>query len=116
MNEEYNSIMKNQSWELTKLPENKSVIGCKWLFKSKFKSDGSIDKFKAILVAKGYAQKDGIDFEATFAPVAKLNTIRVLVTLATKHTWKIHQLDVKTAFLNGEQKEEVYLVHPRGFV
>ena len=116
MNEEYNSIMKNQTWELTELPENKTPIGCKWLFKHKLKSDGSIDRFKARLVAKGYAQQEGIDFEETFAPVAKLNTIRILVALATAHNWKIHQLDVKFAFLNGELKEEVYLVQPEGFV
>jgi transposase InsO family protein len=116
MNDEYNSIMKNQTWELTELPENKTPIGCKWLFKAKFKPDGSIDRFKARLVAKGYAQKEGIDFEETFAPVAKLNTIRVLVALATAHNWKIHQLDVKSAFLNGELKEEVYLEQPEGFV
>jgi hypothetical protein len=116
MNDEYNSIMKNQTWELTELPENKTPIGCKWLFKAKFKPDGSIDRFKARLVAKGYAQKEGIDFEETFAPVAKLNTIRVLVALAIAHNWKIHQLDVKSTFLNGELKEEVYLEQPEGFV
>ena len=116
MNDEYNSIMKNETWELTKLPENKTPIGCKWLFKSKFKNDGSIDRFKARLVAKGYAQKEGIDFEDTFAPVAKLTTIRVLDALDTTHKWKIHQLYVKYAFLNGELKEEVYLVMHEGFV
>ena len=86
------------------------------MFKSKFKSDGSIDKFKARLVAWGYAQNEGADFEYTFAPVDKLNTIRFLVALATKHKWKIHQFDVKSAFLNGELKEEVYLVQSKGFV
>ena len=116
MNEEYNSIMKNQTWELTKLPKIKILIGCKWLFKSKFKFDGSIDKYKDRLVAKGYAQKEGIDFEDTFSSVAKLNTIRVLVALATKHKWKIHQLDLRSAFLNDELKVEVYLVQLEGFV
>ena len=116
MNDEYASLMKNQTWELVELPENKVPIGSKWLYKLKFKADGTIDKFKARLVAKGYAQKEGIDYEDTFAPVAKLNTIRLLIALATKHNWNIHQLDVKSAFLNGDLKEEVYLVQPEGFV
>ena len=75
-------------------------------------ADGSIEKLKARLVAKGYSQQEGIDF----APVANLNTIRMLISLATKHNWELHQLDVKSAFLNGELKEEIYLVQPEGFV
>ena len=116
MNEEYESIIKNNTWDLVKLPDDKQPIGCKWLFKLKFRADGSIDKHKARLVAKGYSQIEGFDFEETFAPIAKLNTIRMIIALATKHHWKIHQLDVKSPFLNGDLKEEVYLVQPEGFV
>ena len=83
--EEYNSIIWNTTWELVELPENKVPIGSKWLSKSKLKLDGSIDKFKARLVAKGYSQQEGIDFEETYASVTKLNTIILLVALATKH-------------------------------
>ena len=85
--------MKNQTWELTELPEDKTPIGCKWLFKYKLKSDSSIEIFKERLVEKGYTQKEGIDFKDTFALVEKLNTIRILVALATTHKWKIHQLE-----------------------
>jgi hypothetical protein len=116
MEAEYESIMKNNTWELTELPKHKKPIGCKWIYKPKFKSDGSIDKYKARLVEKGYSQTEGIDYVETFAPVAKLNTIRMLIDLAIKYHWKLHQLDVKSTFLNGELKEEVYLTQPKGFV
>jgi hypothetical protein len=114
MEEEYESIMKNNTWELTELPKHKNPIGCKWIYKPKFKSDGSIDKYKARLVAKGYSQTKGIDYAETFAPVAKLNTIILLIALATKYHWKLHQLDVKSAFLNGELKEEFTLLNLKG--
>jgi len=86
------------------------------LYKTKFNADGSIDKYKARFVAKGYSQREGIDYEDTFALVAKMNTIIIMIALATKYDWKLHQLDVKVAFLNGDLKEEIYLVQPEGFV
>ena len=112
MEEKYESIMKNNTWELTEFPKHKKAIGCKWIYKPKFKSDGSIDKYNARLVAKGYSQIRGIDYAKTFAPIVKLNTIILLIALATNYHWKLHQLDVKYAFLNGELKEEVYLTQP----
>ena len=116
MNEEMESILRNDTWDLVELSKNKTPIGCKWLFKPKMNADGSIEKLKARLVAKGYSQQEGIDFDDTFAPVAKLNTIRMLISLATKCNWELHQLDVKSAFLNGDLKEEIYLVQPEGYV
>ena len=95
MNEEYDAIMRNQTWELVELLENKVPIGSKWLFTSKFKADGT---YKERLVTKGYSQKGGIDYEDTFAPVSRLNTIRVMIALATKYNWKTHQLDAKYVF------------------
>lgn len=116
MKEVCESIMKNDTWDLVKLRHGKQPIGCRWLFKLNFKANGSIDKYKARLVANRYSQKEGIDFEETFSLVAKLNTIRLIISLGAKHHWKIHQLDVKFAFLNGDLKEELYLVQLEGFV
>lgn len=89
MEEEDEPILKNKTWDLVELLEGKEPIGCKWLYKPKFKSDGSVDKYKAMLVAKCYSQREGIDYDETFALVAKLNTIRMMITLATKHHWSL---------------------------
>eukprot|EP00253_Pinus_taeda_P005708 PITA_05708 len=115
MEEEHESILKIKTWDLVKLPEGKQPIGCKSLYKPKFKGDGSIDKYIARLVPEGYSQQEGIDYDETFALVGKLNTIRMIIALAIKHHWMIHELDVKSCFLTGDLKEEVYLVQPKGF-
>ncbi|CAL9009980.1 unnamed protein product [Prunus brigantina] len=109
MENEMNMIEKNQMWELVNRPFNKSVIGVKWVYKTKLNLDGSVQKHKARLVAKGYAQKPGIDHNETFAPVARLDTIQTLIALVAKNSWKMYQLDVKSAFLNGVLQEEVYV-------
>ncbi|CAL5340443.1 unnamed protein product [Camellia sinensis] len=116
MVEELAAIEKNRTWEMMDLPEGKNAIGLKWVFKTKFGADGSIQKHKARLVAKGYAQQHGIDFEETFSPVARFETVRIIFALAAQLQWPVYQLDVKSAFLNGDLQEEVYVTQPEGFM
>lgn len=113
--DELKSIVKNETWTLVDLPPGVKAIGLKWIFKVKRNSDGSINKHKARLVAKGYVQIHGIDFDEVFAPVARIETIRLLINLAATHNWEIHPLDVKTTFLHEDLKETVYVMQPEGF-
>ena len=114
--DEISSIIKNKTWELLDLPEGFKPIGLKWIFKIKRNSDGRISKYKSRLVAKGYIQRHGIDFEEVFAPVARIETVRFIIAIATCNGWEVHHLDVKTAFLHGDLKEDVYVTQPEGFV
>ena len=116
MQKEYDALIKNGTWKLVDPPFGTKPIGCKWVYKNKYKADGSLDKHKARLVAKGFAQKEGVDYEETFSPTAKWATIRTLFALAAQNGWKVHQMDVKTAFLNGDLKENVFMSQPEGFV
>nr|ABA96226.1 retrotransposon protein, putative, Ty1-copia subclass [Oryza sativa Japonica Group] len=113
---EMDSIMSNGTWEVVERPYGCKPVGCKWVFKKKLRPDGTIEKYKARLVAKGYTQKEGEDFFDTYSLVARLTTIRVLLALAASHGLLVHQMDVKTVFLNGELEEEIYMDQPDGYV
>ncbi|KAB2632563.1 polyprotein (retrotrasposon protein) [Pyrus ussuriensis x Pyrus communis] len=115
MDEEMLALQKNNTWEVTSLPEGKKTVGCRWVFTVKYKANGSIDRYKARLVAKGYTQTYGVDYQETFSPVAKMNTVRVLISLAANMNWPLKQFDVKNAFLHGNLEEEVYMDFPPGY-
>jgi hypothetical protein len=116
MSEEYDSILKNDVWTVVPRPHGKSVVTSKWLYKIKHAADGSVEKYKARFVARGFSQKEGIDYDEIFAPVARYSSIRIIISLAAVFGWKLHQMDVKTAFLNDEVEQEVYIEQPEGFV
>jgi hypothetical protein len=109
MLEEYDSIMHNDVWEVVPRPVGKSVVTSRWLYKTKYAADGSIEKHKARFVARGFSQVEGVDYDETFAPVARYTSIRSIISIAVELGWRIHQMDVKTAFLNGFVEEEVYI-------
>jgi hypothetical protein len=115
MLEEMASIEENHTWSLVELPKGHRAIGLKWVFKIKKNEHGEVVKHKARLVAKGYVQRQGIDYEEVFAPVARMESVRVILAVATHQGWAIHHMDVKSAFLNGNLSKEVYVVQPPGF-
>jgi hypothetical protein len=115
MMEAYNSIMKNDVWEIVPRPEGKSVVTSRWLYKLKYAADGRIEKQKARFVVRGFSQIEGVDYDETFAPVARYTSIRSVISIAAEMGWKIYQMDVKNAFLNGLIQEEVYIEQPLGF-
>ena len=112
----WDPLCQNQTWELVDLPRGSKSIGLKWIFKKKLNADGSINKYKARLVVKWYKQHHGIDYFNTYALVARISSIHVLLSLASIHNLIIHQMDVKTTFLNGNLEEEIYMEQPKGFI
>lgn len=116
MHAELESIEKNETWQLTELPKGAKRIGVKWMYKTKLNKKGEVDKYKARLVAKGYAQQHSVDYNEVFAPVARWDTIRMILALAAQKNWCVFQLDVKSAFLYGELSEDVYVEQPQGYM
>ena len=114
MEEELDALSKNYTWDLVTLLLGKSVVGCKWIYKIKTRFDGSIERYKACLVAKGFTQEYGIDYEETFAPVARISSVRALLAITVASKWDLFLMDVKNAFLNGNLTKEVYMQPPPG--
>ena len=106
---DYDSIVRNSAWEIVPRPVGKSIVWSRWIYKVKQATDGSVKNYKARFVAQGFSQIEGIDYEETFAPVARYSSIRTILALSTQMGLHIHQMDVKTAFLNGIIEEEVYI-------
>ena len=116
MEEEYQALLRNNTWVLVSSTYASHIVQSKWIFRTKFKVDGSLDKYKARLVAKGFQQTPGIDFFETFSPVVKASTIRIIFTLAVTKGWDIQQIDVNNAFMNGDLHEDVFISQPEGFI
>ena len=116
MEAEMQSLERNDVWELVELPKDRKVVGSKWVFKVKVDSDGCVERYKARLVAQGYTQQKGADYDETFSPVVRMESLRTVVGLAVRNGLSLHQLDVMTAFLNGKLNEVVYMQQPEGFV
>ena len=115
MAEEYESIMKNDVWDVVPRPKDKSVVTLKWIFKIKHGIDGSIEKYKARFVDQGFSPKEGEDYDDICAPVARYTTIHSIIALVASQEWTLHQMDVKAAFLHGMLQEEVYVRQPQRF-
>jgi hypothetical protein len=116
MHEEFDALQWNQTWELIPCPSRANVITGKWVFKHKLRSDGTLERYKARWVVRGFRQRAGVDFSNTFAPVIKPDTIRTILHLAISRAWPVHQMDVSNAFLHGHLSEQVYCQQPTSFV
>jgi len=113
---EYNSLMLNKTWSLCKLPPGHKAITSKWVFKKKIRANGKLDKYKARIVARGYTQKHGIDYQETFSPLVRLKSVRILLALAAQFELDLISFDIKTAYLHGTLEGELYMCQPEGFV
>ncbi|KAL6220334.1 hypothetical protein ACLB2K_008090 [Fragaria x ananassa] len=112
MVDEPHALNENKTWSVVRIHKGKKVVGSIWVYKTKFRSDESVDKHKARLVARGFTQTYGVDYKETFAPVTKMSIVRVLLSIAVNHSWPLYQMDVKNVFLHGDLEEEVYMKLP----
>ena len=113
---EYNALISNHTWDLVPPVPSQNLVGCKWMFRIKHHPDGSVDRYKAWLVAKGFTQRPGLDYHDTISPVVKIATVRVILCLALQFGWPIRQLDINNAFLNGSLDKEVYMKQLPNFI
>jgi hypothetical protein len=116
MEDELESMRMNKVWDLEVIPQGAKTVGCKWVYKTRHDSKGNVERYKARLVAKGFTQREGIDYHETFSPVSTKDSFRIIMALVAHFDLELHQMDVKTAFLNGELVENVYMAQPKGFV
>ena len=114
--EEYAALLANQTWDLVPRPSGCNVVTGKWIWTHKRRADGTLERYKARWVLRGFIQRPGVDYDETFSPVVKPATVRTVLSLALSHFWPVHQLDVKNAFLHGTLSETVYCSQPAGFV
>lgn len=115
MRHEIDALELNHTWDLVELPPGKVALGCKWVYRIKLKADGTLERHKSRLVVLGNNQIKGIDYEETFAPIAKMTTVRIFLDIAAKQDYEVHQMDVHNAFLHGDLDEEVYMKLSPGF-
>ena len=115
MDVEMQALERNNTWEIVDLPKRKKLVGRKWVFTIKYNADETLERYNARLVAKGYTQTHGIDYQKTFASVAKMNTVRILLSLAVNFNWLLLKFDVKNVFLHRDLEEEIYMDIPPGF-
>ena len=108
-------LEKNHTWDLVDVPKDKDVITVKWIYKTKQVPDGNVHKHKARIVARGFTQQSSIDFNENFAPVARMDTVRIVLAIAAQNKWHVYQMDVKSTILNGYLEEEVYVEQPQGY-
>jgi hypothetical protein len=109
MQEEYNSLLDNHTWDLFPLPYGRKLVRCRWVYRTKSAIDGQISRYKAMLVSKCFQHVHGIDYDETFSLVAKMDSIRLTISIATTKGWEVHQMDVKNSFIHGDLSEEIYM-------